>query len=44
VWRPAPPVDPMLLRRIGLADLWVVLAAWDLTPVEQAALAARIGR
>jgi hypothetical protein len=44
VWRPAPPVDPMLLRRIGLADLWVVLAAWDLSPVEQAALAARIGR
>jgi hypothetical protein len=44
VWRPAPPVDPMLLRRIGLADLWVVLAAWDLTPIEQAALAARIGR
>jgi hypothetical protein len=43
IWRPAPPVDPMLLRRIGEADLWVVLAAWELTPVEQAALAARIG-
>jgi hypothetical protein len=42
IWRPAPPVDPMLLRRIGEADLWVVLAAWDLTEVEQAALAARI--
>lgn len=42
IWRPAPPIDPMLLRRIGQADLWVVLAAWDLTEVERAALAARI--
>lgn len=42
VWHPAPPVDPMLLRRIGEADLWVVLAAWDLGEVERAALAARI--
>ena len=42
VWQPAPPVDPMLLRRIGKADLWVVCAAWDLTEVERAALAARI--
>ncbi len=41
-WRPAPPVDPLLLRRIGVSDLWVVLAAWDLTEVEQAALAAQI--
>lgn len=44
VWAPAPPVDPMLLRRIGQADLWVVLAAWELTEVERAVLAARIGR
>jgi hypothetical protein len=42
VWQPAPPVDPMLLRRIGEADLWVVVAAWELTEVERAALAARI--
>jgi hypothetical protein len=42
VWSPAPPVDPMLLRRIGKADLWVVCAAWDLTEVERAALAARV--
>jgi len=42
VWRPAPPVDPILLRRIGEADLWVVLAAWELGEVERAALAARI--
>jgi hypothetical protein len=41
-WRPAPPLDPLLLRRIGVSDLWVVLAAWDLTEVERAALAARI--
>jgi hypothetical protein len=41
-WRPAPPVDPLLLRRIGVSDLWVVLAAWELTEVERAALAARI--
>lgn len=41
-WEPVPPGDPMLLRRIGKGDLWLVVAAWDLTPVEQAALAARI--
>lgn len=37
-WR-AVPADPVLLRRIGKADLWLVLAAWDLTEVERAALA-----
>lgn len=42
VWRPEPPVDPLLLRRVGQGDLWVVVAAWDLTEVERAALAARI--
>lgn len=42
VWHPSPPVDPMLLRRIGLADLWVVLAAWELTEVERAVLAGRV--
>lgn len=41
-WSPTPPSDPMLLRRIGRADLWLVVACWDLTPVEQAALAARL--
>lgn len=41
-WRPVPPVDPLLLRRVGEADLWIVVAAWDLTDVERAALAARV--
>lgn len=41
-WTRSIPVDPMLLRRIGKADLWLVVAAWDLTPVEQAALAGRM--
>jgi hypothetical protein len=41
-WTAAPPVDPMLLRRVGRADLWVVCAAWELTEVERAALASRL--
>jgi hypothetical protein len=41
-WERIPPRDPMLLRRIGKADLWLVVAAWDLTDVEMAALAARV--
>lgn len=35
-WVGVPP-DPMLLRRCG-NDLWVVVAAWDLTPVELAVM------
>lgn len=42
VWKPVPPSDPLLLRRIGVSDLWVVLAAWDLTEIEKAVLAGRI--
>lgn len=42
VWEKAPPVDPMLLRRIGKSDLWVVLAQWDLTEVERAVLKSRM--
>ena len=42
VWSKAVPVDPMLLRRVGKSDLWVVVAAWELTPVEQAVLAGRL--
>lgn len=41
-WTKIPPRDPMLLRRIGRADLWVVLAMWDLTDVERAALSTRV--
>ena len=41
-WGPVPPRDPYLLRRIGKADLWLVVAAWDLTEVERAALATRV--
>lgn len=42
VWRRVPPRDPMLLRRIGKADMWLVVAAWDLTEVERAAMAGRL--
>ena len=42
VWQPVPPVDPLLLRRIGEADLWVVCGAWDLTEVERTVLASRV--
>lgn len=42
-WKPVPPSDPYLLRRIGKADLWVVVAQWELTEVEKAVLSTRIG-
>lgn len=38
----AVPRDPYLLRRLGKGDLWLVLAMWDLTEVERAALQARV--
>jgi hypothetical protein len=41
-WSRVVPVDPLLLRRIGKGDMWLVVAAWDLTEIERAALAARI--
>lgn len=41
-WEPIPPRDPFLLRRIGKADLWLVVHAWDLTEVERGAMATRI--
>jgi len=41
-WSKEVPVDPFLLRRIGKSDMWLVLAMWDLTEVERAALAARL--
>jgi hypothetical protein len=39
-WREYP-IDPYLLRRFG-EDAWLVVAAWDLTPVERAVMAQRI--
>lgn len=39
VWENAPPTDPMLLRCIK-GPLYVVLATWDLTPLERAVLGA----
>ena len=41
-WERIPPRDPYLLRRIGKADLWLVVAHWELTQVEMAALATRV--
>jgi hypothetical protein len=43
-WQRTPPdPDPLLLERIGTDGLlFVVLAAWDLTPLEQAVLRARL--
>lgn len=40
-WSKAVPIDPMLLRRLK-GDMWLVVAAWDLTEVERAALATRL--
>lgn len=38
-WQYAPPVDPMLLRRLGKqGDIWLVVGAWDLTEVERAVM------
>jgi hypothetical protein len=44
VWRPEPPIDPYLLRRMGKTDFFVVLAAWDLTEIERAVMAAHMPR
>lgn len=41
-WRKAVPIDPFLLRRLGKSDMWVVLAMWELSPIEATALAARL--
>jgi hypothetical protein len=41
--RCAAPFDPLLLRRIGCADLWLVLTGRGLTDLERAALATRVG-
>jgi len=41
-WSRGVPVDPYLLRRIGQGDLWLVVAAWELTEVERAAMSTRV--
>lgn len=41
VWARVPPVDPILLRAIG-GPFYVVLAQWDLSPLEQAVLRAKL--
>jgi hypothetical protein len=41
-WQRVPPADPLLLRRIGKSDAWLVVAAWNITAVERAALATRM--
>lgn len=41
-WSRLAPIDPMLLRRIGKGDMWLVVGAWDLTPVERAVLESRM--
>jgi hypothetical protein len=41
-WSRVVPRDPMLLRRVGHSDLWIVCAAWDLTEVERAVLAGHL--
>ena len=43
-WQRLPPVDPILCRRIGNSDFFIVLAQWDLTPVERFVLTSRLGR
>lgn len=41
VWRPLPTRDPMLLKHVD-GPFYVVLAAWDLTPLEQAVMRQRL--
>lgn len=44
VEKPRPPHDPMLLRPLGATGLYVVLAHWDLTPVERMVLGSILGQ
>jgi hypothetical protein len=41
-WTRTVPRDPYLIRRIGGGDMWLVVAMWQLTEVERAALASRL--
>jgi hypothetical protein len=39
-WEAVAPVDPILLRRVS-ESVFVVLAQWDLTPLERSVLETR---
>jgi hypothetical protein len=39
-WQKAPPVDPILLKKVS-DNVFIVLAQWDLTPLERAVLEGR---
>lgn len=41
-WERIVPRDPMLLRRVGKGDAWLVVAAWDLTEIERSVMASRL--
>lgn len=36
-WKPTPPKDPLLLRRLT-KNLFAIMAAWDLTEIERAVI------
>ena len=40
-WKPEPPTDPFLLRRLT-PNMFVVLAAWNLTDLEKAVMKGRV--
>ena len=42
-WTRVPPVDPILCRRIGKSDFFLVLGQWDLTEIEREVMRGRIG-
>lgn len=42
VWTPAPPEDPLLLKRLG-RDIFAIVAQWDLTDLERSILEGRLG-
>jgi hypothetical protein len=41
VWENVPPRDPYILKRLT-ANMFVVLAAWELTPIERAVMKGRM--
>lgn len=43
-WRRVAPVDPMLILPFGANGLGVVVAHWDLTPVERMVMGALLGQ